>query len=695
MEDSVKSFLNSPHEQDRKKAIGLLSRNPDREAVIALQQIAEMDESLEVRFYARKALAVVKNIRRPKTDDVALMLIPEVLDTETFLRFDEDEKCSLVQALIDQNRSDSLQCFLTLVQTEQNSRILAAMVMAIGAFGTAAESNVLIPFLGHQDARVRANAIEALELLGNLKLFAYIFPLLEDPDNRVRANAARSLRSIEPFTSFRLLQAMISSGKIPFQASAIFVLRCFESDASAALVAPFLDSPHKELRQRAEQTLRVLAERGVSRAIELIGDYQPGDEPTSPESILQELGSQPVSVQESGDRLEQAFAISDPRKRFETIEKECVQLGEKAIDPLIAHIPHELDHLVIGKIFILLGRLHATKATKCLLTGLRHQDDRCRANAVEAIGMIGEPDSLIHLISMLQDTHNRVRGNTILALRDVPGVDIQSPLQQLAESSEEIYQRTAVYVLAELQRAEFFPLLLKLSHASFSEVRKNALIAISALEKAGHHFQKLQPAAEPSPAVPIGSTISDQTTNLTEKSFERNTPVSTRKSSLLNSPESKPLAYSRANLPTGDSKVKESSIPSSWSFVLMISLLICFVGLFLIDSKYNEYRSSNQKCLDKMREQIEKIDSADSKLKAVIKVVKVSADGLKQVQDSFEKMAQMLQNGVDNGSFDASATTSILKKCRPIALEIKNTIAELDKCMEERSLENSPGQAIK
>ncbi|EKD84451.1 MAG: peptidase C14, caspase catalytic subunit P20, partial [uncultured bacterium] len=214
-----------------------------------------------MRFYARKALAAAKGLRRPKTDDSLLMLIPDVLDTTTFLRFADEEKCPLIKALIDQNRSDTLPCFLELLPEEKNPRILAAMIMAVGAFGTSSESKVLIPFLSHKDARVRANAIEALELLGNLKLFAYIFPLLEDTDNRVRANAARSLRSIEPFTSFRLLQAMISSGKVPFQASAIYVLRYFISDASAALVTPFLDSPHEDLRRRAAQTLRILAEK--------------------------------------------------------------------------------------------------------------------------------------------------------------------------------------------------------------------------------------------------------------------------------------------------------------------------------------------------------------------------------------------------------------------------------------------------
>jgi len=497
VDESISSLLRSPHEQDRKKAISMLCRKPDRAAIISLQQIAEIDESLEIRFYARRALAAVKTMRRPKTDNPLLMLLPEVLDTATFLRFDDDEKCTLIKALIEQNRSNSLPCFLELLPIEQNPRVLAAMISAVGAFGSSAESRTLIPFLNHKDARVRANSIEALELLGNLKLFAYIFPLLEDSDNRVRANAARSLRSIEPFTSFRLLQAMISSGRTPFQSSAIYVLRHFISDASAALVAPFLDGPHEELRRRAAQTIRKLAEKGVARAGELAAKLPAVAEEPSPEAELKELDTHACSVEDCFAKLEEAFKIADSRQRLESVEKECLLLGDKSVEPLLKYLDRESDPLVTGKIYILLGRLYDARALPCLLKGLRSQDDRCRANAVEAIGMLGEAKSLSQLVPFLKDPHNRVRGNAILALRTVKGVDIAISLASLADSSEELYQRTAVYVLSELQRPELFPFLQKLQQSTFPTVRKNALTAISALEKAGYHFRQAEPELSP------------------------------------------------------------------------------------------------------------------------------------------------------------------------------------------------------
>jgi len=521
IDELVESFLKSPDEQDRKKAIGALFRTADRDSVIALQQIAEIDESLEVRFYARKALAAVKSMRRPKTEEAAAVIIPESLDAEMFMSLDEGQKCALLKALIDQNRADSLKCLLAVMPAEQNPRVLATLVIAIGVFGTLVECRVLIPCLSHRDARVRANTIEALEMLGNLKLFAYIFPLLEDPDNRVRANAARSLKSIEPFTSFRLLQAMISSGKIAFQASAIFVLRCFESDASAALVAPFLDNPHEELRHKSEQTLRMLANKGVSRAVELVASLPVPVEPAAAGEIIQEISDQPEPEQDGSFRLEQAFAIQDSRERLEVIEKESVQLGDKAVEPLISYLDREPDPLVVGKIYILLGRLYEPRALPCLLAGLRHKDDRCRANAVEAIGMIGEPNSLSELVPFLEDPHNRVRGNAILALRSVTGVDISKPLQDLADSSEELYQRTAVYALSELQRVEYFPLLQKLSKSSFQIVRKNVQTAVNALKKAGYYFPELSTEGGAGPAVKDDGEIVDLIINMAGKSSGR------------------------------------------------------------------------------------------------------------------------------------------------------------------------------
>ncbi|KAF1081756.1 MAG: hypothetical protein GQF41_2096 [Candidatus Rifleibacterium amylolyticum] len=501
MDSLVEAFLKSPHEEDRKKAVGALARTADREAVIALQQLAEIDESLEIRFYARKALAMVKSMRRIRSDDPLLKLIPEKLDEETFQSFSDEEKCQLLKALIGQNRSDTLGCLLSLLKTEQNPHVIATLVIAIGTFGSVAECRFLIPCLAHRDARVRANTIEALELIGNLKLFAYIFPLLEDPDNRVRANAARSLKSIEPFTSFRLLQAMISSGKVAFQASAIYVLRCFESDASAALVAPFLDSPHEELRSRSEQTLRLLADKGIARAVELVENIRhsepvaesPADAEQShgldADSLLAEVAGHPDPVQDIYYRLKQAFVIADPRQRLEEIEKESVHLGEKAVEPLVEFLGQESDPMVVGKIYILLGRLYDVRAVPSLLEGLASQDNRCRANAVEAIGMLGDPESLNYLIPFLDDPHNRVRGNSILALRAADGIDIKASILSLVEHPEEYYQRTAVYVLAELQRPEYFPILQRMTRAVFPVVRKNAHTAINALIKAGFNVK--------------------------------------------------------------------------------------------------------------------------------------------------------------------------------------------------------------
>ncbi len=511
MDSLVEAFLKSPHEEDRKKAIGALARTADRESVIALQQLAEIDESLEIRFYARKALAMVKGMRRTRSDDPLLKLIPEKLDEETFQSFSDEEKCQLLKALIGQNRADTLGCLLSLLKTEQNPYVVATLVIAIGTFGTVAECRFLIPCLAHRDARVRANTIEALELIGNLKLFAYIFPLLEDPDNRVRANAARSLKSIEPFTSFRLLQAMISSGKVAFQASAIYVLRCFESDASAALVAPFLDSPHEDLRARSEQTLRLLAEKGIARAVELVENIplpQAHSEPTpEPEadqgrefesgSLLAEVAGHSDPAQDIYYRLRQAFIMPDPRQRLEEIEKESVHLGEKSVELLMEFLGQETDPMVVGKIYILLGRLYDVRAVPCLLEGLSSQDNRCRANAVEAIGMLGDPESLNYLIPFLEDPHNRVRGNAILALRAADGVDIRASIMSLVEHPEEFYQRTAVYVLAELQRPEYFPILQRMTRAPFPVVRKNAHTAINALIKAGFNVKNENADGEP------------------------------------------------------------------------------------------------------------------------------------------------------------------------------------------------------
>lgn len=463
--------LHSTDESIRKEAILALAEAPCRENLSLLLGIAEHDPAVEVRYFARKALHIVKqNIPLPITP-VQTTAEFNPLEASTHLSGSQEERLGFIQQAIDHGDETLVPVIIDHLRTETDPEVHSAALLLLGKLGD--ERNVvdLLPWLEHPLPRIRANAIDALELIGCTRVYAHIMPCLQDPDNRVRGNAVRAVSSLHQISKRKLILDMIRSGLTSMQATAAWIIRDSAPVDYIEHLIPLLNSLDSTVRRNVIQTLTVWSGQGDPKAREILStlnldEAQPG--------LLAELIAEISGNQQELETLKTQLQSGTPDQRIQAIER-AVDTGLSGCSPLLAaRLNLEDDPRVLAVLLISLGRMEKTEFLPLLKQFLNHPDDRCRANAVEAIHLIGGNDDLPMLLPRLQDNNNRVRANAVLALAGTQITDIRSALNTMVQDPDEMMQRSALYTIMELDDPSLITLLSELEESPHESVRRNA-----------------------------------------------------------------------------------------------------------------------------------------------------------------------------------------------------------------------------
>jgi HEAT repeat protein len=130
----------------------------------------------------------------------------------------------------------------------------------------------------------------------------------------------------------------------------------------------------------------------------------------------------------------------------------------------------------VASYLMALGRLGGATEVAAIKPYLESSDDRVRANAVEALGMMFERYGMAEIPDLvkpaLADRHNRVRANAIVAMEGKG--EAAEALEQMVYSGSPTYQRSAVYAISVLNKQEHRPFLDFLSRAKDNMVQKQA-----------------------------------------------------------------------------------------------------------------------------------------------------------------------------------------------------------------------------
>lgn len=469
--DDILRALDSPDEENRRRALFLAAERRDERALPKLQQMAAEDPSLEVRYYARKALLYfqqVVGVARAGGGSAVDELEGDLTNPDPRVRNEA------VQSLARLGGDAARARAVSLVEGEADPFVRATLAVSLGVLGTPGELPALDALLQDSDPRVRANAIEGLMHIGGSEVPARVVPYLKDADNRVKVNAYTALGKFKKMDLLKALGEMLTSDKAWRRDAAAYALVKMEIPESVPLLEYALGDDYVGIRLKARNGLVLLARREVAQAIQVLGRLA-GERP-HPESYLS-LDMLRLRQRGGAARNEEAGRLALIRRIVEAQDREKISM-------LLRQLGRESRPRVLATLLTAVGNLGSAEALPALRPFLDHGDRRIRANAVEAWGMLGGDTEVGALAPFCKDPDNRVRANAVVALGRRQH-DVRADLETMADDTSELMRLSAVYALVELGREEAVPLLSSLLLDPATSVKKKAIDGLRILASDG------------------------------------------------------------------------------------------------------------------------------------------------------------------------------------------------------------------
>ena len=476
--------LDSPLEAQRERAIEALVKSNDIRAIHALQRVASTDESVRLRYLAKKALFVLK--RRLSKDipdegpDSVVGLKPSSVRLDKvrdiFKSGDSSKKLSLLKVIAKHKLKQTITLLLEAVKTEADALVRSNIIIVVGMIGDEKNIKDIAGHLHDSDPRVRANAIEALEYTNHPNAYPIIVNALGDADNRIRANAIKALKNYGKVNVINLLRKMLRSDQVWMRDSAAYALSMVAKDEALPLLLEALKDENASIRKRAKEGLANLGQRGNVAAQKAVRELAKHPGETPPPLDLSHL----IDLTEPDAHRENLLESKDPQVKMRELRKIVEERDTDRLLDVIEMAQTEQDGFIKANAIIALGKLGDENLIDTLSDYLSSSIDRVRANAIEALAMIGGEKVYPLLIPHLDDKNNRCKANAVIALKDHPYVSVLKPLKQMVESDELLMRKSAFYAITDIATDEVIPLLGTLYGDSDDEVRKNA-----------HHFLQM------------------------------------------------------------------------------------------------------------------------------------------------------------------------------------------------------------
>ena len=447
-----------------------------RSGLVALvPRITEMagnDPDPETRYLARKALEHLNQQEQPASasspDQFAAVDIEKLFHSDDpHARF-----AGLKKVLVEKTPTGRF-LLLDALSRESMVQLQASLIIGVGHFRNADDVLTLAKYLKNEDARVRANTVEALAMIGSEEALRQVIALMGDRDNRVKANVLKALQEIGGQSLFNLLKKMAVDDRPWARASAVFAFSRIKSPQSLVVLAGIAQSdPDSNIRAGALHAIRVEKDAGNPAAAVIM-------------TRLSEVSPEPENT--AGDVLAEPAAESDltgyllsPEAATRYLAITLINVGNLPTfkNSFIKAFETEEDYFLLG---LMLNLVRDLKITECFGRSrllLMHQDDRVRANAVEAIATTDLPRAAEMLPPLLEDHNSRVVGNALLALQKAGKADIVFELKRMLGRGRESFKHSVIYVISQLREAAAIPLLEKLLRDPNPRLRDKAFAVL-------------------------------------------------------------------------------------------------------------------------------------------------------------------------------------------------------------------------
>ncbi len=186
----------------------LLACNPVSSNILLLNNIAEYDESLALRLFARQVLRAVESTYPPGAGANLVSLI------NRYLSFNSDEdKINFISVAVSQLRQDACHFLAVAASYEKRQGVLGHIIASLGASGSETAIKPIISFNSDRRVEIRRAVFEALAALDNMKAYPYLAQFIIDDDLELAGSAANFLTSLNRPLAVKILKFMCSVDK--------------------------------------------------------------------------------------------------------------------------------------------------------------------------------------------------------------------------------------------------------------------------------------------------------------------------------------------------------------------------------------------------------------------------------------------------------------------------------------------------
>lgn len=271
------------------------------------------------------------------------------------------------------------------------------------------------------------------------------------------------------------------------------------------------------LRSYAKQALGRLEADLRARNVDVsaaLADAPPPERPADPPPGDGSAPAPPARPSIDFDKLKRLLADNDPKTRIGAIQAAAQLAGAAALPLLRERLAVEYHLFVIASLVIHLGKVGSEEELPLLYPFLLHDDERIRANAVEALGAIGRGVEVARLIPLLQDPSERVKTAAARTLAQVDPGAVADATDEAARSKDTAMRDAADSLSGMRERPAPVP---KRPAVTVQAPRRAAwpaaLAALLLLAAGGigfYHWKSSRPAAAPDLPAPVAAPAGDE-----------------------------------------------------------------------------------------------------------------------------------------------------------------------------------------
>jgi len=362
----------------------------------------------------RNAVKTLSELNDPSTIRPMLLLLRGEKDD---LERKVIKTLSKIAASNPDTQEQVLRVLLEHFRPSESEFTLYAIVEAVGRIANPKTVNFVKTCMNHPLPRLRANAVEALSKfdIPDDELVACLAPMLKDKNNRVVGNAIVAMWGTrEQKSVLKAIDAMALHSNKWHRAAVAYALGEINNEDSANILVKLLRDPDEDVRNNAAKAIRKLTNPdAVSRLVEFIND--------------DDLEVRLYSIEQIGKARLEAYN-----------------------DILLLILDTEQNPRVLASTILALGRMKLVENIPTIGYYLNHEDDRVRANAVEALVYINDPKVMSLLTLSLNDSDSRVRANVAVALWKFGELKVASQVRTMLEADHVDFQASGAYALGQM-----------------------------------------------------------------------------------------------------------------------------------------------------------------------------------------------------------------------------------------------------